>query len=100
MYDIFIELQDAFFAPPEMAETEKEIEVLHQQLIERLDKPERKLVLRIMDGKDTVTEKWTLASFKAGYRLAFRIMNQIQNDAHMGGALPCGRQSFSEEESR
>ena len=35
-----------FYTPLPMAESEQEIETCHQQLIERLEKPERKLVLR------------------------------------------------------
>ena len=38
-------LYDRFYKPVPMAEAEQEIEVCHRQLIERLEKPERKLVL-------------------------------------------------------
>ena len=41
-----------FYTPLPMAESEQEIETCHQQLIERLEKPERKLVLRIMDAQN------------------------------------------------
>lgn len=100
MGGIFTELLDAFFAPPDMAAAEREIEEYHRQLIERLDKPERKLVLHIMDDKDAIADVLTRASFKAGFSLAYRIMNQIQTDAHTGSASPCGRQLFSEEERK
>ena len=45
-------LYDKFYTPVPMAEAEHEIEVCHRQLIERLEKPERKLVLRIMDTQN------------------------------------------------
>lgn len=40
-------LYDRFYTPLPMVESEQEVENCHRQLIERLDKPERKLVLRI-----------------------------------------------------
>ena len=40
-------LYDKFYTPLPMVESEQEVETCHQ-LIERLDKPERKLVLRII----------------------------------------------------
>ena len=40
-----------------MEEPEKEIEDCHRQLIERLEKPERKLVLRIMDAQGLIAEE-------------------------------------------
>ena len=46
-----------FYTPLPMAESEQEIETCHQQLIERLEKPERKLVLRIMDAQNLITEE-------------------------------------------
>ena len=39
-------LYDRFYTSPSMVESEQEVETCHRQLIERLDKPERKLVLR------------------------------------------------------
>ena len=46
-----------FYTPLPMAEFEQEIEDCHQQLFERLEKPERKLVLRIMDAQNLITEE-------------------------------------------
>ena len=43
-------LYDRFYIPLSMEEAEQEIEVCHQQLIERLEKPDRKVVLRIIDA--------------------------------------------------
>ena len=45
-------LYDRFYIPLPMAESEQEVETCHRQLIERLDKPERKLVLRIIDAQN------------------------------------------------
>ena len=38
-------LYDRFYTPLPMVGSEQEVETCHRQLIERLDKPERKLVL-------------------------------------------------------
>mgnify|MGYP006999421674 CR=1 FL=1 len=43
-------LYDKFYTPLPMVESEQEVETCHRQLIERLDKPERKLVLQIIDA--------------------------------------------------
>ena len=40
-------LYDRFYTPLPLTEYEQEVEACHRQLIERLEKPERKLVLRI-----------------------------------------------------
>ena len=49
MNDTLKLLYDRFHIPLPMEEAEQEIDDCHQQLIERLEKPERKLVLRIID---------------------------------------------------
>lgn len=50
MNDILDELYRRFFYPSHRADLQREIEDAHQQLIERLGKPEGKLVLRILAG--------------------------------------------------
>ena len=45
-------LHDRFYTPLPLAEYEQEVETCHHQLIERLEKPERKLVLRIIDTQN------------------------------------------------
>lgn len=47
MNDILDELYWRFYHPSPQANLHKEIESAHWQLIERLDKQERKLILRI-----------------------------------------------------
>ena len=57
MNDTLNQLYNRFYTPLPMEESEQEIETCHQQLIERLEKPERKLVLRIMDAQNLITEE-------------------------------------------
>ena len=54
-----------------------EIERCHQELIEKLDKPERKLVLQIIDCKDQIAEELSIDSFIAGFRLAMRLNQKL-----------------------
>ena len=73
-------LYDRFYTPLPMVESEQEVENCHRQLIERLDKPERKLVLRIIDAQNYITEQTSLDSFIAGFELAWRLSIELHND--------------------
>ena len=42
--------------------------------------PERKLVLRIIDAQDSITEQTSLDSFIAGFELAWRLSIELHND--------------------
>lgn len=59
------------------AEIQREIEACHQQLIRSLEKPERKLVLRIIDSKDLICGNRAKESFACGFWLAWRIRSQL-----------------------
>ena len=52
MNKLLKDLYDCFYTPPELAATKREIEECHRALIEALGKPERRLVLQIIDAKD------------------------------------------------
>ena len=74
-----------FYTPLPMAESEQEIETCHQQLIERLEKPEGKLVLRIMDAQNLITEERSMDSFLCGFQLAWELayeLNHFETDRH------------------
>ena len=69
-----------FYTPLPMAESEQEIE-----LIERLEKPERKLVLRIMDAQNLIAEERSMHSFLCGFQLAWELayeLNHFETDRH------------------
>ena len=72
-------LYDRFYTPLPMVESEQEVENCHRQLIERLDKPERKLVLRIIDAKDKIAEAQSLDSFLCGFHLAWRLSQELEH---------------------
>ena len=73
-------LYDRFYTPLPMVGSEQEVETCHRQLIERLDKPERKLVLRIIDAQNYITEQTSIDSFIAGFELAWRLSMELHND--------------------
>lgn len=72
-------LYDRFYTPLPMAEANQEVETCHRQLIERLDKPERKLVLRIIDAQNLMIEERSLDSFLCGFRLALEMASELSH---------------------
>ena len=85
MNDTLKLLYDRFYIALPMAEAEQEVETCHRQLIERLEKPERKLVLRIMDAQNLITEGRSLDSFLCGFKLAWELvyeLNHFKTDKH------------------
>ena len=70
-------LYDCFYKPLPAVRQKQEIEECHQALIAALDKPERRLVLQIIDAKDQIAEDRSIDSFIAGFRLAWRLSNEL-----------------------
>ena len=73
-------LYDCFYTRPRFDEQENEVEECHKALIEVLAKPERKLVLRIIDAQDYIKTETSLDSFIAGFELACKLSNEIHHD--------------------
>lgn len=79
MNDTMKLLYDRFYTPLPMEEAEQEIEACHRQLIERLEKPERKLVLRIIDTQNLIAEERSIDSFLCGFKLAWELSNELNH---------------------
>lgn len=79
MNDTLNLLHDRFHAPLPMEEAEQEINDCHRQLIERLEKPERKLVLRIIDTQNLIAEERSIDSFLCGFKLAWELSNELNH---------------------
>lgn len=77
MQPILDELYDRYsnYAPDE--DIQQEINESHQQLIRSLEKPERKLVLRVIDGKDFLAGARARENFECGFWLAWRLLSQL-----------------------
>ena len=86
-------LHNRFYTPLPMAESEQEVETCHRQLIERLDKPERKLVLQIIDAKDRIAEDTSIDSFISGFELAWKLsaeLNHYENERSVSRRMALG----------
>ena len=77
MNELLKTLYDNFYEPLLESELKKEIEDCHQKLIGALGKPERRLVLQIIDDKDQIAENKSIDSFIAGFRLAWQLSNEL-----------------------
>ena len=72
------------YTPYINGETEQELDTCHKQLIDVLGKPERKLVLRIIDGKDRLVDEIGLDSFIFGFKLATQLAHELKKyDGHL-----------------
>ena len=77
MNEMLKALYDSFYKKLPATQLKAEIERCHQELIEKLEKPERKLVLQIIDCKDQIAEDLSIDSFIAGFRLAWKMSNEL-----------------------
>lgn len=105
MNKLLKDLYDCFYTPPELAATQREIEECHRALIEALGKPERRLVLKIIDAKDHISEDTSLDSFISGFRLAWRLsaeLNHYENERSIScqTAMGSGARFASKEEEK
>ena len=83
MNKLLKDMYDCFYIPPELSEQKQEVEECHQALINALDKPERRLVLQIIDAKDRIVEDPSIDSFISGFELAWRLsaeLNQYEKE--------------------
>ena len=77
MNELLKALYDSFYEKLPATQLKAEIERCHQELIEKLSKPERKLVLQIIDCKDQIAEDLSIDSFIAGFRLAWKLSHEL-----------------------
>lgn len=106
MNKLLKDLYDCFYIPPELSAQKQEVEECHQALVDVLEKPERRLVLQIIDGKDRIVEDTSIDSFISGFELAWRLfaeLNQYEKErlfsrctAKRSGALSMSGKEDSE----
>lgn len=80
MNDYMQALHQRFFQEPECADVWEEIEALRQELRETLQKPERRKLLRLVDVQNLLREEISLASFMAGFKLAWGLAQELEAD--------------------
>ena len=84
MTDLLKTLYWKLYTPYHNEQTEQELDAYHKQLIDVLGKAERKLVLRIIDGKDRLADEIGLDSFIFGFKLATQLAHELKKyDGHL-----------------
>ena len=78
-YKLLKDLYDSFYTPPEVPVQKQEIDECHHALSEVLGKPERRLVLQIIDAKDRIAEDSSIDSFIAGFELAWKLSMDLNH---------------------
>lgn len=106
MNKLLKDLYDCFYIPPELSAQKQEVEECHQALVDVLEKPERRLMLQIIDAKDRIVEDTSIDSFISGFELAWRLfaeLNQYEKErsfsrctAKRSGALSMSGKEDSE----
>lgn len=72
------------YTPYKNEQAEQEVDDCHKQLIDVLGKPERKLVLKIIDGKGQLADEIGLDSFIFGFKLATQLAHELKKyDGHL-----------------
>lgn len=89
MNDYMRALHQRFFREPECADVRREIEGLRRELREHLDRQNREKLLKLVDLGIELGEEISLASFMAGFKLAWGLAQELEAD---------GLYSFEDEE--
>ena len=90
MNDYMTALYQRFFQEPDFTELEKEIEQTRQEVRDCLDKLQRRRLMHLVDTQNLLKETISLASFTAGFKLAWGLSKELEAD---------GLYSFDEEET-
>ena len=80
MNDYMKALHQRFFRKPNLTELEKEIETARQEVRDCLDKLQRRRLMDLVDGQALLREAISLASFTAGFKLAWGITKELEAD--------------------
>ncbi len=78
MYETLKEVYRKFYTRAVMPELKSDYDDAFRQLMSRLSKPERKLVLKVVDTKGLMMERAELDSFVCGLRLALGLTTELQ----------------------
>ena len=89
MNDYMRALHQRFFREPEYADEREKIEELRRELREQMDRRNREKLLKLVDLGIELREETSLASFMAGFKLAWGLAQELEAD---------GLYSFEDEE--
>lgn len=74
------------YTPLELDKLNEIVGDCHRQLTERLDKPERKLLLKLIDVQAEILDETSQDSFLCGFKLALELTSALKHyDGHLCG---------------
>lgn len=79
MYEALKDLHRKFYKRAFISELKCDYDDAFQQLMPQLSKPERELVLKVVDTKGLMMERAELDSFACGLRLALGLTTELQH---------------------
>ena len=80
MNDYMTALHQRFYREPDFSELEEEIEEARQEVRDCLDKMQRRRLMHLVDTQNLLKEETSLASFTAGFKLAWGIARELEAD--------------------
>lgn len=89
MHDYMQALQQRFFRKPRCEELRQTVDTTCKELFTRMSDEDKRKLLLIVDSMDAIRDEVSLASFIAGFKLAWGISRELETD---------GLYSYDEEE--
>ena len=89
MYDYMQALKQRFFRKPRCEELRQTVDITCKELFTRMGDEDKRKLLLIVDSMDAIRDEVSLASFMAGFKLAWGISRELETD---------GLYSYDEEE--
>ena len=90
MYNYMRALHQRFFHEAEQDDLRSDIAAAQAKLLSKLDKPDRIILLQLLDDMSRWKNEVSLESFAAGFRLAAGLAKELESD---------GLYSFDDEET-
>ena len=80
MNDYLRALHQRFYRQPDLREMEDDIETTRQEVRDYLDKQQRRRLMHLVDTQNLLREEISLASFTAGFKLAWGLSKELEAD--------------------
>ena len=80
MNDYMSALHQRVFPKPDFTELKEEIELTRREVRDCLDKVQRRKLMQLVDAQTLLREQISLASFTAGFKLAWGIAKELEWD--------------------
>ena len=90
MNDYLRALHQRFFREPDVSALEEDIENTRQEVRDCLNQMQRRRLMHLVDSQNLLKEEISLASFTAGFKLAWGLSKELEAD---------GLYSLDEEET-